>query len=52
MRSFEFSFILIGSSNAATQKAVIRAADSIMARKLFEQQNPGCRIVSTPREIR
>lgn len=52
MRSFEISFILTGSSNVTTQKMIIQATDPVMARKIFEQQNPGCRVVSTPREIR
>jgi len=52
MRSFEISYILKSSSNSITQRTVIQATDSTMARRIFEQQNPQCKIVSTPREIR
>lgn len=52
MRSFEISYMLKTSSNAATLKAVIQAPDSVTARRIFEQQNPQCKVVSTPREIR
>lgn len=51
MRTFEICYILKGSSNASTQRAIIQASDSVMARRIFEQQNPGCKVVSTPREI-
>lgn len=52
MRSFEISYMLKNSSNAATLRTVIQATDTVMARRVFEQQNPGCKIVSAPREIR
>lgn len=52
MRSFEISYILKNSSNSATQRTIIQASDTVMARRIFEQQNPGCKIMGTPREIR
>ena len=52
MRNFEISFILQTSSNSITQRTVIQANDSIMARRIFEQQNPQCKVVANPREIK
>ena len=52
MRSFEITYILKNSSNAAQHRTIVQATDTVMARKIFEQQNPGCKIVATPREIR
>lgn len=52
MRTFEISYILKNSSNSAIQRTTVQASDTIMARRIFEQQNPGCKIVGTPREIR
>ena len=52
MRTFEISYMLKTSSNSATQKATVQATDSVMARRIFEQQNPQCKVVSTPREVR
>ena len=52
MRTFEISYILKNSSNSATQRTTVQASDMFTARRIFEQQNPGCRIVSTLREIR
>jgi len=52
MRSFEISYILKTSTNSITQRVIIQASDSIMARRIFEQQNPQCKVVATPREIR
>ena len=52
MRSFEISYILKSSSNSATQRTIIQASDTTMARRIFEQQNPQCKIVAAPREIR
>lgn len=52
MRNFEISFILKTSTNSITQRTVIQANDSIMARRIFEQQNPQCKVVANPREIK
>jgi len=52
MRSFEISYILKTSSNSITHRAIIQANDSIMTQRIFEQQNPQCKVVSNPREIR
>ena len=52
MRSFEIPYMLKNSSNAVTLRMIIQAPDPVMARRIFEQQNPGCKIVGTPREIR
>jgi len=52
MRSFEISFVLKTSTNSITQRAIIQANDSIMARRIFEQQNPQCKVVANPREIK
>ncbi len=52
LRSFEISYVLTGSSNSATLKAIIQATDTVMARRIFEQQNPGCKVVASPKEIR
>jgi hypothetical protein len=49
-RQFEIAFRLNGS-NAATQHTVITATDSVMGRRIFEQQNPACKVVSTPKEM-
>lgn len=52
MRSFEITYMLKNSSNCSMQRVVIQATDPYMAKRIFEQQNPGCKIVSAPREIR
>ena len=52
MRNFEISYILKTSTNSITQRTVIQANDSIMARRIFEQQNPQCKVVANPREIK
>ena len=52
MRNFEIPYILKTSSNTITHRVVIRANDSIMARRIFEQQNPQCKVVANPREIK
>ena len=52
MRSFEITYMLKNSSNNAMQSAITQATDSFMPQRIFEQQNPGCKIVSTPREIK
>jgi len=52
MRTFEIAYILKSSSNSTTQYAIIQASDTIMARRIFEQQNPGCKVMAAPREIR
>jgi hypothetical protein len=52
MRTFEISYILKTSSNSTMQRAIIQASDTVMARRIFEQQNPQCKVVSAPREIR
>jgi hypothetical protein len=49
-RQFEIAFRL-NSSNAATQYTVVTATDSVMARRIFEQQNPACKVVSTPKDV-
>lgn len=52
MRTFEIKFVIKNSSNSAMQTMTVQATDTVMARRIFEQQNPGCRIAGTPREIR
>jgi hypothetical protein len=52
MRTFEISYVLKNSSNSTTQRTTVQASDSVMARRIFEQQNPECRVVGTPREIK
>lgn len=52
MRSFEISYVLKNSSNSAMHRTIVQATDTVMARRIFEQQNPGCKIVATPREVR
>ena len=52
MRSFEISYVLKTSSNSITHRVIIQANDSITARRIFEQQNPECKVVANPREIR
>lgn len=52
MRTFEICYVLTNSSNSATQRTTVQASDSVMARRIFEQQNPQCRVVATPREIK
>jgi hypothetical protein len=37
-RQFEIAFRLNGSN-------------SVMARRIFEQQNPACKVVSTPKDV-
>lgn len=49
-RQFEVAFRLNGS-NAATQRTIITATDSVTARRLFEQQNPACKVNSTPKDV-
>jgi len=50
-RLFEISYILRNSSNSATQRAYVNASDTVMARRIFEQQNPACKIVSSPKDV-
>ena len=45
--TFEISFRLT-TTNAPAQKMRIQATDSHAARRIFEQQNPGARMVSSP----
>lgn len=52
MKTYEIAYMLKTSSNSATQRITVQASDSVMARRIFEQQNPQCKIASTPREIR
>lgn len=52
MRSFEITYMLKNSPSSPTQHAIIQATDPMTARRIFEQQNPGCKVVSAPREIR
>lgn len=42
MRKFEIIFRLKNSSSAGQQRTIIQASDPFTARKIFEQQNPGC----------
>jgi len=50
-RRFEISYHLI-NSNSAAQFTVISASDPYTARRIFEQQNPKCRIFGSPKELR
>lgn len=50
-RLFEISYVLRDSSNATTQRALIHASDTVMARRLFEQQNPACKVVASPKDV-
>jgi len=50
-RQFEITYFLQGS-NAATQRAIVTATDATMARKIFEQQNPQCKVSGSPREVK
>ena len=50
-RVFEISYILRTSSNAATQRAYISATDTVMARRIFEQQNPACKVVASVKDV-
>lgn len=52
MRSFEISYVLKTSTSGVTQRAIIQASDTVMARRIFEQQNPQCKVLAAPREIR
>ncbi len=51
MRSFEITYFVSGA-NALMQRTIVQASDPVMARRIFEQQNPQCRVAGTPREIR
>lgn len=52
MRSFEICYTLKNSNSTPMQRTIIQATDHFVARRIFEQQNPQCRMVGTPREIR
>ena len=50
-RKYEITFQLL-KGNSPQQKTVVQATDPHTARKIFEQQNPGCRIWGAPQEVR
>lgn len=52
MRTFEITYTLKNPHSSPMQRTTIQATDSFVARRIFEQQNPGCKIFGTPREIR
>ena len=52
MRNFEIPYIVKTSTNSITHRVTIRANDTTMARRIFEQQNPQCKVVANPREIK
>lgn len=51
-RKFEIKYRLKNDSSTPQQKVVIQASNPFAAKKIFRQQNPGCAIVGTPKEVR
>jgi hypothetical protein len=51
MKKYEIAFWL-KKGNSGQQKTTVQASDSFTARRIFTQQNPGCRIISVPIEVR
>ena len=51
MKKYEIAFRLI-KGNSGQQKTTVQASDSFTARRIFTQQNPGCKIISAPTEVR
>jgi len=45
MKKHEITFML-KTGNSGIQKTVVVASDPTTARKIWEQQNPGCRLSS------
>ena len=52
MKKFEIAYRLIKFSNTPQQKTIIVASDPGAARRIFQQQNPGCVIIGSPHEIK
>jgi hypothetical protein len=50
-RKYEITYRLL-TGNSGQQKTIVCATDHHTARKIFEQQNAGCAIVGSPRELR
>jgi hypothetical protein len=50
-RKYEITFRLL-TGNSPQQKTIVQASDPHTARRIFDQQNPGCAIVGSPRELR
>jgi len=51
MKKYEIAFRLT-KGNSGQQKTTVSASDSFTARRIFNQQNPGCKIISVPTEVR
>jgi hypothetical protein len=51
MKKYQIAFRLI-NGNSGQQKTTVSASDSFTARRIFTQQNPGCKITSLPLEVR
>jgi hypothetical protein len=50
-RKYEITYRLL-KGNSPQQRTIIQASDPGAARRIFEQQNTGCAIVGSPRELR
>jgi hypothetical protein len=51
MKEYQIAFRLI-KGNSAQQKTTVQESGSFTARRIFTQQNPGCKIISAPTEVR
>jgi hypothetical protein len=50
-RNYEITFRLL-TGNSPQQKTIVQATDPGTARRIFAQQNAGCSIIGSPRELR
>jgi hypothetical protein len=51
MKKYQIAFRLV-KGNSGQQMTTVQASDSFTARRIFNQQNPGCKITSLPTEVR
>lgn len=51
MRTFEITYVLVNSPSTPMQRTTIQATDTVTVRRIFEQQNPQCKLVGSPRAI-
>ena len=52
MANYQYEILYVLTSGSHMQTAVITATDPSSARRIFEQQNPKCKILGTPSEVR
>lgn len=49
--NYQYEILYIVQGSGIVQQTIITATDAYVARRIFQQQNPQCKITGGPREV-